>query len=73
MNLLLHEGIQSRSWLVEDQQLGFSHECLHEAHLLLVALRKRSDRPVELQVEPVRQGSNVSPRRTSSEVTEMRE
>src|SRR5215203_4686194 len=33
----LHQGIQARGWLVQQEQLGVGGECRHKCHLLTVA------------------------------------
>src|SRR5215204_4039523 len=34
----LHQGIEARGWLVQQEQLGVGRECRHQGHLLAVSL-----------------------------------
>ncbi len=51
VELLLDQRIEAGRRLVEDDQAGPMHEGLDETHLLLVAVRERLDRPIQLGVE----------------------
>ena len=52
---MLEQRIETRRGLVEDEQLGSVHERLHERDLLPIPSRQRSDRPVEVDGESIRQ------------------
>ena len=53
--LALDEGVQPRGRLVEDEQVGVVHECLHDADLLAVAVRERADADVQVEIESLGQ------------------
>ena len=52
VELVLHERIEPRSRLVEQQELGLVHERLHERYLLAVPSRQGPYRPLEIEPEP---------------------
>jgi hypothetical protein len=53
VELLLHERVEPAGRLVEHEQLGFVHERLDQADLLLVALRQVAHRSAEVDAEAV--------------------
>lgn len=53
LELVLHQWVEPRGRLVEDEQLGFVHQCEHDADFLTVALRELRDLAVERQPEPL--------------------
>ena len=57
---LLHERVEPGGRLVEDGQRRAVHERLDEPDLLPVPLRERLDRPVELELEAVRDPLSVT-------------
>ncbi|HVL97704.1 MAG TPA: hypothetical protein VM324_00210 [Egibacteraceae bacterium] len=54
----LEQWVEPACRLVEDEQLRTVHERLHDADLLLVALRQPADGPVEVEVEALSEGSD---------------
>ena len=55
LELVLHEGIEPRGGLVEDEQLGLVHEGEDDPHLLTVPLGELLHPPVEGQREALGQ------------------
>ena len=53
LELLLEERVEACRGFVEDQQLRFVHEGIHEPDLLSVARRVLLDPAIEIEVEPV--------------------
>jgi hypothetical protein len=52
---VLDQWIQAARRLIENHQIGITHEGLHQAHLLTVPLREFPDLPAEIQTQPFRQ------------------
>ena len=53
MKALLHERIEPRDRLIQNQQLGIVHERLYEPELLAIPGRQLTDRPPEVSLEPL--------------------
>ena len=47
----LHEGVEAAGGFVQQDDVGRGHECAHQAHLLLRALRHLADAPRGVQLE----------------------
>ena len=56
----LHQRVEPVGRLVQDEEVGPVHERLDEADLLSVALRQGGDRPVELELEALRERRRVT-------------
>ena len=73
MDLLLDERIEARRRFIEDEELGFTHQCLHDSDLLSVALGQRPDRAVQLEIESLHERSDGRPGGPAPEMTEVSE
>ena len=59
-DFLLHKRVEAARGFVEHEQLGLVHERLHDAELLLVALRQLSYRAVQVKPKPFGQLLHVT-------------
>src|SRR5665647_893176 len=58
--LPLHERVETQGRFVEDEQVRLVHEGLHQADLLLVAVREVGELPAQVEVEPVGEGPDAA-------------